>query len=230
MQNNDTITLEFDCIERVPTSVVAFGKAKDTTTYSDNKANCLNFTSVFGLSIQKECDLTEVINEQMSQSCNDKDAQCSMVVNLSSLRSKCQSTIDTFFLSYTCYERFVTLYGEKKMSRNIFAFVVVGTDLLSIIVIVATLITIDICKEKDAVNFTRKKSYIREFTLHLSGYKVEKKNLLQELNDLIVHFRGLLSDAKGKELLQFSLYKKKKKKKKKKPEEEKIKEIKNNQE
>jgi hypothetical protein len=77
------------------------------------------------------------------------------------------------------------------VNRQIWGFVIVGTDIASILTLFICLIIIIHSQNKEEERFKTKNILISHYTVNVSGIKLPIANINKELNHIIRHFKAV---------------------------------------
>jgi len=103
-QNLRNWALKMDCVDTLISKVHSFGMTSDPDDDFNNIVFCGSFTSQNNLIIDKQCDLTNYVNEKILNDCINKNS-CNFNIDLQYMRQNCKysANYDYFYFTYSCY-------------------------------------------------------------------------------------------------------------------------------
>ena len=96
-----------------------------------------------------------------------------------------------FLLNVDKYVRIDAL--NISVDRQVWGFVIVGTDIASILILFICLIIIIRSQNKEEERFKTKNILISHYTVNVTGIKLSFANIHKELNTIIRHFKAVLA-------------------------------------
>jgi hypothetical protein len=190
------------------TSVVAFGIPSTFEESLDDMKYCTNFTTINNLKLDPKCDLSSLLNEEVSENCLGK-TKCTIKADLTIIYKNCQYNRDYefFYFSYKCHTNYVTIgYNNLKLKRGLVGFIITGIDIASILVLLICLFIISHSQDINKEEFKLRNISICDYTLHLKSLNVPYKNFSGSLADLIQHFNSVINVEKEKDNLRKKPY------------------------
>lgn len=190
---SNTVNLNLQCNTLIVAKVTTFSISKTEDDEKENKLNCFGSMTKEMLSLDtQKCDMSTAANEIIKEQCQNQNT-CSFSLDLS--QQNCTlpfSEAQYIFFTYACYEDNVPLpFMSSTMKRSNFGFIVAIIDIISILIVLITLIVVKKYMNKNLEEFIKSRTFIRDFTLHLTDIKIPKENIKKEFNDLLTHFASV---------------------------------------
>ena len=145
-----------------------------------DKSNC-NFGEYFSKEVQK-------------QGCLNK-RKCKMTLDLSTQKCILNENITSIYYTYSCFvsdelhdNKEIKLKRNKKYSYFLFL------DLISMFIIASGLLIIQLGSQNNYLDFKQNNILINDFTIHVENLDTPKKDIHNELSDLIDFFEKGRSD------------------------------------
>jgi hypothetical protein len=208
--NATTYTFNFNCQGYNITQVSKFGLTSSASKNTENLYSCAHYISKDNIFIDQACDFSDYLNSGVSK-CLGKGT-CSFDLDISYVRKSClySDLPEYFFLTYECFDNYVTLdfpgYNVN-IDRQIWAFVIVGTDIASILVLLICMIVISISQARLEENYNNKNILISDYTVKVSGVSLSFDKIHEELTELIRHFKINLSKENPRDKYGLSTFK-----------------------
>lgn len=188
---SNTYNFDLNCDSTTIIGKVTTFSISETIDYEkNNKMNCMEKLTKEKLYVDtKNCDMSAEANTIIKDQCQNQSS-CSFSMDLS--KQKCTLPFPEaqyIFFTYTCYQNNVLLgFTSSTMERNNFGYVVAIIDIISILIVLITLIVVKKFMKENLDEFIKSRTFIRDFTLHLTDIKIPKEDIKKEFNDLLNHF------------------------------------------
>jgi hypothetical protein len=176
--------------------VTSFAYSSKSDENNENSLNCLLGVTYLKLDFGDGCDATETVNEIVKEKCLG-NTTCSVTLQTPPLKANCTQELKSkskfYYFSYNCYDQYLNLPNDNKISRTSMAYIIVILDIASMLCLLISIFIIQAGIRRLDVNYRKHNTLISNFTLHLTGVDIPYSLRHDELADIIAHFKSVLS-------------------------------------
>lgn len=194
-KSDDKLSIELTCLDSSTiSSINAFSFSLHVIDNSQNSKQCGK--AVNRISISSDgCDSTSVLKDALSN-CLGRSS-CSKTILTNDIFDYCGSIIISdfvkeFYFVYGCSKKDIKIFSNTTISRSLFAYICVITDMLSVLVFSIGVILLLVSVSRLKKDYRKSNIIISNFTLHIQNIKLNQSSINLHLSELLFHLKEVI--------------------------------------